>query len=734
MVMPSFLNPLLLWGLALVAVPVLIHLINLLRHRRVRWAAMDFLLASQKQNQRWVRIRELLLLLARMGIIAAAVLMLAQPVLRSSWSRWLGTATTHHVVLLDDSYSMTDRWADTDAFTVAKRSLERMIGQAAVQGVPQSLTLLRFSQAAVDGPPRPDLMAETITADFAPRLESLLAQMEPTDLAIGPTAALQSLETLLGSAAGENRVVYLVSDFRAPQWQEPDELRQQLAKLADEQVRLELVSCVDQSRPNLAIQRIEPLPGNRAAGVPQLVEVTVRNFGSEAVGDVSVLLAEDGSPRPAVVVDQIAAGQSETRRFAVRFPTAGAHHVQASLQSDAVEADNQRHLIIDLPLSVPVLIIDGDADAGDAQFLTWALAPGGPVQTGVAPQVELPRFLDTQPLDRFRVIYLTNIDRLDPTAITAIEEFVARGGGLAFFCGERTDPAFVTSQLYRNGAGCFPLPVLGTAELLVDRLRRAPDLNVADHPVFGVFAGERNSFLQAVVVERYLAAPADWRPEADSSTRVLASLRNEAPLVVEREFGAGRVVAMLTTAAPEWNNWAQNPSFVVTLLELQAYLAGGYEEVRARLVGEPLEVVLDAGDYRPRVRFTGPDRAAGPESVEAASGEHGLQAKLAATNIGGLYTAELTRQTGEIETRRFALNVDASEGDLTTLDGAQLASRLEGLPHTFHPARELELGDLQTGGFQLSEALLFLLIALLIGEQLLAYTVSYHPQSQEVAP
>ena len=34
------------------------------------------------------------------------------------------------------------------------------------------------------------------------------------------------------------------------------------------------------------------------------------------------------------------------------------------------------------------------------------------------------------------------------------------------------------------------------------------------------------------------------------------------PLVVERRFGKGRVVAFLTTAAPTWNNWARvNPSF-----------------------------------------------------------------------------------------------------------------------------------------------------------------------------
>ena len=49
--MPTFVHPTLLWGLAIIALPVLIHLINMVRQRRVQWAAMEFLLHSQKQEQ-----------------------------------------------------------------------------------------------------------------------------------------------------------------------------------------------------------------------------------------------------------------------------------------------------------------------------------------------------------------------------------------------------------------------------------------------------------------------------------------------------------------------------------------------------------------------------------------------------------------------------------------------------------------------------------------------------------
>jgi len=72
--MPTFAHPALLWGLALLSLPVLIHLINLVRQRHVPWAAMEFLLVSQRKNSSWIRFRELLLLALRMAAVAGVVL------------------------------------------------------------------------------------------------------------------------------------------------------------------------------------------------------------------------------------------------------------------------------------------------------------------------------------------------------------------------------------------------------------------------------------------------------------------------------------------------------------------------------------------------------------------------------------------------------------------------------------------------------------------------------------
>ena len=117
----QFVHQALTWGFLLALVPLLIHLINMMRHRRVQWAAMEFLLASYKKHRKWIWLKQLLLLLARIAVVALAVAMLAQLKTRDQWLAIFGGRVTHHFVLLDDSFSMSDRVAGESAMDVAKR-------------------------------------------------------------------------------------------------------------------------------------------------------------------------------------------------------------------------------------------------------------------------------------------------------------------------------------------------------------------------------------------------------------------------------------------------------------------------------------------------------------------------------------------------------------------------------------------------------------------------------------
>jgi len=734
--MPTFVHPALLWGLLLAGVPVLIHLINMMRHRRVQWAAMEFLLVSQKKNRTWVLLKQLLLLLTRMAAIALLVLVVAQPLLRNELGALFGGKKTHHIVLLDDSFSMSDRWDDTDAFAEAKAVVRRIGAEAARQVTPQTFTLLRFSRAGRTSlGTDPDFLQEAVNSDFASRLQTKLENLKVSQSAAHSHAALEAITQVAGDANGEHRIVYLVSDFRNRDWANPSDVRNHFLQLNELGAELHLVNCVETSHPNLAITDLTPGPGTRAAGVPLFMEVTVTNYGPVPVKDVSVLLAADDQARPAITIPEIPARKAVKERFSVHFPTAGQHVITARLESDAVAADNFRYGVVNFPANLPVLLIDGDPEAVDARYLNAALAPGGPVATGLAPRIEKPRYLSLNPLDQFHAIYLLNLERLDQSAIDALEKYVRAGGGVGIFLGPRSSSRFLNDSLYRDGKGLFPVPVTGQAELLVDRLQKTADLEVSDHPIFNVLAGKRNSFISTVGIHRYFAVPEAWKPQVDEKLQVIAKLRNGEPLAVERSFGEGRVVSFLTTAAPTWNNWARNnPSFVVAMLEMQAFLARRPADT-VPAVGAPLVFQLDPSQYEPAIRLTTPETNAPPVTTSAARGSDGtLSATLGGTETSGVYQVKLTRKDGGEEMRDYAVNVEPEEGDLKTIDSTHLAARLEGVAYKFEQAAAFQSAPGETAGYNLSDSLLYLLVLLLLGEQVLAWSASYHPSKRSWRP
>lgn len=75
----SFLNPLLLWGLAAITVPILIHLLLRQRPKPRPWAAMEWLKTALHAAQRKYKITNLLLLIMRCLIIALIVLAISRP-------------------------------------------------------------------------------------------------------------------------------------------------------------------------------------------------------------------------------------------------------------------------------------------------------------------------------------------------------------------------------------------------------------------------------------------------------------------------------------------------------------------------------------------------------------------------------------------------------------------------------------------------------------------------------
>ncbi|MGI9177848.1 MAG: hypothetical protein ACR2IT_08330, partial [Pirellulales bacterium] len=530
------------------------------------------------------------------------------------------------------------------------------------------------------------------------------------------------------------RVLWIVSDFRDHDWKESGAMAETLRQLSATGVTIRFVDCAaDPGRSgNLTIERLEVIGGVPAAGVLLPVEVEVRNDESSAVQDVLVELREDGAGRPGVRIEEIPAGGTALRRFDVRLAAASGHALEARLPGDILPFDDVRRAVVDVVDHVDVLVIDGDAresgTAGDGFYVATALAPGSGAPTGLRPRIESPRALATTDLTRFDCLWLLDVERFEPAEIQAVEAYAAGGGGVVFFCGPRTQAEIINRTLYRAGTGLFPVPLAGAVDLLPDTTASTPvpDVTVEDHPVVAVLAGQRNPLVDAVRIERYWAVDRRHDPVREGCRR-LVSLRTGQPLAVEKPFGDGLAIAMLTTAAPTWNNWARgNPSWVVVVLELERYLARIRRRAETLDVGDAVTVRLEPGVDEIEVDFLVPPDGGLVRQTAVAAGER-LEARLPAARVPGIYEARLRRLDGGERQRLAAVNVDPAEGRLERVGRERLDRAMQGVAFRYDQADSLQSASGGLDGVLLAKPMLMAVVAVLLLEQLLAYAAGYHP-------
>lgn len=746
---PFFVNPaFVLPGLLLIASPIIIHLLNRMRFRRVRFAAMEFLLQSQKRNRRRVLIEQLLLLLMRMAIVLLLMLLIARLVLNPDQLAILTGDKAHHLVLIDDSGSMQDLQTEGTAYDEAIAVVRKLVAEGTRRPNTQKLSLLFLSQ--LDDPV---VREEDVNTQLLTKLETELENRRCTHQALNLNAGLERGGKLLAAQQASMKYLHVVSDFRQQDWEEQTAIAGTIRTLDESGVNVNLVRTVGNRHDNLGITELTGSVQVAAEGVPLRLRVGVRNFGIELAKDVRVSIFVDDQRLPtSITFEEIEAGKEVFGEKDLAF-SAGKHSVRMELETDSLLADNARYLALDVARANPVLIIDGDLSGDEGLYIADALA-ADPDLTGYEPLVENVDFLSRQPLDRYQCIYMVNVAEVPPNALAPLTEYVANGGGLAWFLGPEVNAAFYNSILYNDGNGLFPIPLDTSPSPLSedDVVTPGPDLKFGEgaiHPVFTVFAGEANSWIDKVRIEQFHPPAGNWERDDNrraDGVKTIASLRSNDPLFLEHRFGeaGGRIITCLTTAGPAWHNWPQlPPCFVPTHLELERYIAREDRNLKYREVGEPIALKLDPVNFVERVDITSPGgepivvQATRDESAEQdgdepaeASDSNLLQVMFRETDRPGVYRVKTYDQNQQPSETWYAYNSPNEESDLSLMTSAALRSRIgEEVRVQIQEPGQVDWLEGKDVGQEVRDFLLYGLIVILILEQLLSYRLSYHPKT-----
>ena len=756
-------------GAALVASPIIIHLINRMRFRRVRFAAMEFLLQSQQRNRRRVLIEQLILLLLRILIVLALLALIARLILDPSQLAAF-RVQSQHILLVDDSGSMRDRWGETTAFKQALKVVQDLASEGARRPDTQKFTLLFLSN-----PNQPLFTKRDVNDAFVNELETKLKNQPCTYRALDLAKGLAAVQKLFSEEKATIKTVHVISDFRRRDWLSQKAVAAAVKSLDDAGVTVNLVKTVPQRHANLAITSLTGDLQVAAAGVPLPLKVAVRNLGVQRALNVHLAVKADGRKLPMnIVFEEIEPGATVERKFEVVFDSPREHRVQVDLSGDSLAGDNARFLTVSVAAGRPILIIDGAPLEDEAFYVSQALSPEKGT-TGFEPLIESVDYLRKHPLGRFQCIYLLNVPSLPPDAVEPLKQYVQNGGGLAWFLGDAVKPSFYNDKFYKEANGLFPVPLSSARRELAsaDEATPGPDLHFAPHPIFSrTFEGRENPFIESVHIHSYLPVADGWNRDDNVRTdgvRTIAVLRDKQPVAFDRKYGQGRIVAFLTSAGPSWNDWAKNPSFVTTQLDLELYLALTSHVSNSLTVGQPIKLTVSAADYTEDVEIATPgdgptirkkmvplateDAAAGSsetasqpvaattaKSGSAAGGrdradssgqaEVQLGTTVRQTDAPGVYRIKLQPQAGGSESRWYAVNVPIEESDLELAGTDDLHKAIgRDVPVQIHEPGDRKWIRGKDAGQEVRNVLLMLLAALLVAEQLFAYKVSYHPRS-----
>ena len=689
-----FLYPALLFGLFAASLPILIHLLNRRKLKRIQFPAVRFILLSQKRISRSYRLRHWILLALRTLAVVFLALLLANPIFQIGAGLFAGSGPVSLVVLLDNSLSMT--WSgDGNGFRQAKEAARLLI-------------------SGINDGDRAALIPTNIDGKEPFRLKAqkdvLLKELDGIEIADGTAnlpAALSKAYELLVEPAGQKEI-RLITDMGLTGW---DQFSVAGLKQVDPSIAFKLIHIGRKQQPlNGTIKTIRLTSQGVGVNLPTQIEATVANFGDSEIKDVLVQLSIDGQNREQKLATVPAGGETSVN-FQTRVNQAGAHVGQLTLKKDGLAGNPMAHFALDAQDKLKILVVDGDPQTSLVQsetfFLSRALNPAGDSSLFL-PTVILPDALNSATLDGYQVVMLCNVAALSDAFVTKLQYFLRQGGGVLIFGGDKFQPESYSQRWPQALPGELREKKLGP-EASGEKIGKF-DL---DHPVL--------QNLSEDTLQESLKSARVWgyTRTAASGKAALISLTNGDPLLLEQKIGSGKLMLFTTSADRDWSDLPVKTVYLPLVQALAQYLAGGKRgALDAGIpVGTAKELSLPPGYVGKSLRVTKPDKQSA--DIPIAGEKDHAQATIEVNDRAGIY--RLAYPTGTEKDigapQLYSANSPFLESRLDEISARELQSKLSPIRAEVIPVDALKDGGSRT---DLALPVLALLIVTLLIEGWLA--------------
>lgn len=616
-----FLYPAFLFALLTLAIPVIIHLFNFRRYKKVYFSNVQFLKEVQEQQASNRNLKERLILASRLLALLFLVLAFARPYIPGANEVNAGKQQVVSI-FVDNSYSMQTLNREGTLLDEAKQKAKQIAASYNIND--------RF---------------QLLTQDFEGKHQRLLNRTEFNDAVDAEKISPQSREinqiierqkSLLNMQPGAVEHSYIISDFQKN--------IQGSTAVQDAGFQVNLVQLKANSLPNVAVDSVWMLTATHRPNESERMVVRLRNYADKAAEKIPLKLLINGVQK-AIGSFTVNARSAQTDTLSFSGLQGGWQRAEIQLQDNPVTFDNKFYFTFNVTQKLPVLLING----GQAnKYLSAVFAS----DAFFAPKQVPDGNVDYAGLNAYPIIVLSDIKTISAGLAQQLKIYVNKGGTLMVFPSADADINSYKALLQPVGA---PSP-----EKLVTEDTKVSAINLQS-PVFKSIFETTPQNPDLPTVKKYYTLSTGNR-----SSEYLMRLQNGQPLWQGSSFGRGKVYVGAVALDEGFSNLPVHALFVPVTLRIA--MLSGHDQPLFYTVGnnQPIETVPLQSTEKQLVKLV-KDRQTIIPDVKQQEGSTLLYLPDQLTETG-IYDLKKQDSTAAV----LAFNDNRSESDLSYLTAAEL--------------------------------------------------------------
>ncbi len=517
----EFIVPSFLWALLALAIPIIIHLFYFRRFKKVYFTNVRFLKEVKEETSARRRLRNFLVLLARLLALAFLVFAFAQPFIPQNTEVKKGEKKVS--VFIDNSFSMSALSEDVPLIEKAKQRAREIIEAYA-----------------------PEDRFQILTNDFEGRHQFLVSREDAMsfidEVKVSPSVkelskVLNRQVQALNTGKSDNKTAYLVSDFQRNVTD--------FESFQDSTMDVNLVPLQSVQEKNISLDTCWFDAPVQMINQTNTLIIQVKNHSTQDAENIRLSLKHEGQTKPVGTLS-IPAGASITDTVNITIQRTGWHEAELTITDYPVQFDDNYFFTFNVAKQVNILVVN---ETGPNKYLNASFA--GIDYFKITNQ--LSKNINYSSFPEYDLIVTNSLNSISSGLSSELNQYVVNGGNLLVFPG----PSANISS-YQSFLATFPANDLKTFE---KQERTVSVLNTEEFIFNDVFENANANLKLPVTQANY-----KMTQYASRAQETLMRYRDGSTFIGKYAKGSGHLYLCAAPLSEEYNNLVRNGDVFIPML------------------------------------------------------------------------------------------------------------------------------------------------------------------------